>query len=140
MATEWLTFKTFGQLPVWKTLQQAVPNKCQKWRLTQVWRLLGFLLHSHPTELEHSFLSLTRWHQLVRHAKLTDTGTTLVRRCGPQALSLIETSQRPISTDGCHMYANKEQSESRSPISTTCLPHTAPPNAPHPQSVYAHSH
>ena len=55
-------------------------------------------------------------------------GTTLaVLRQTSVALSLIETSPRTISTDGCHMYANKEQSESRSPISTTCLPHTKIP-------------
>lgn len=54
------------------------------------------------------------------------------------ALSLIETSRRPISTDGCHMYANKEQSESRSPISTTCLPHTTTPKSPF--SIHTHTH
>ena len=48
----------------------------------------------------------------------------LLRQSGV-AVGLIETSPRPISTDGCHMYANREQSESRSAISTTCLPHTA---------------
>lgn len=53
-----------------------------------------------------------------------------VLRQNSVALSLIETSRRPISTDGCHMYANKEQSESRSPISTTCPPHTASPKKP----------
>lgn len=61
-----------------------------------------------------------------------------VLRQNSVALSLIETSQRPISTDGCHMYANKEQSESRSPISTTCLPHTATPKPPF--TVHAHTH
>lgn len=55
------------------------------------------------------------------------------------ASSLIETSQRPISTDGCHMYANKEQSESRSPISTTCLPHTATTTPPV-QHLHTHTY
>ena len=103
-------------------------------------------LHSHPTESERASPSpcqFTRWHQLACCIKADgrehNVGAT-PQSSGKTAVAprLIETSPRPISTDGCHMYANKEQSESRSPISTTCLPHTAPPESPF--SIHTHTH
>lgn len=119
---------------------QAVLNKCLS--LEPVWfpRRTGIPPNRRCSPSPCQF---RRWHQLARCIKADgrehNVGAT-PRSSGKTAVAprLIETSPRPISTDGCHMYANKEQSESRSPISTTCLPHTAPPESPF--SIHTHTH
>lgn len=119
---------------------QAVPNKCLS--LEPVWFPRRTRIPPNR-RASPSPCQFRRWHQLARCIKADgrehNVGAT-PRSSGKTAVAprLIETSPRPISTDGCHMYANKEQSESRSPISTTCLPHTAPPESPF--SIHTHTH
>ncbi len=143
LATEWLTLKTFlsdsnthlAPLAVKQMLKTQVDPS-----LEPIW----FPSAVASDKIRVSFLISVHWlasagasHKANGHEHNVGTTPAVLRR-NTVALSLIETSLRPISTDGCHMYANKEQSESRSPISTTCLPHTATPNSPY--SIHTRTH